>query len=64
MEQLVLSPLIWEVMRSLLPLAWVLVFNNAPRPLCPTVSPETTIIPAESSGKIPLVHDWEENGMI
>ena len=34
MEQLVLSLLIWEVTRSPLQLALVLVFNNAPRPLC------------------------------
>jgi len=34
MEQLVLSLLIWEVTRSPLQLALVLVFNNLPRPLC------------------------------
>src|SRR5262245_36286264 len=34
MEQLVLSLLIWQVTRSALPLALVLVFNNLPRPLC------------------------------
>ena len=34
MEQLVLSLLIWQVTRSPLPLALVLVFNNLPRPLC------------------------------
>ena len=34
MEQLVLSLLIWEVTRSPLQLAFVLVFNNLPRPLC------------------------------
>ncbi|WP_179137049.1 MFS transporter [Candidatus Entotheonella palauensis] len=34
MEQLVLSLLIWEVTRSPFQLALVLVFNNAPRPLC------------------------------
>ena len=34
MEQLVLGLLIWEVTRSPLQLALVLVFNNAPRPLC------------------------------
>ena len=34
MEHLVLSWLIWQVTRSPLPLALVLVFNNLPRPLC------------------------------
>jgi MFS family permease len=34
MEQLILSLLIWEVTRSPLQLAFVLVFNNLPRPLC------------------------------
>jgi MFS family permease len=34
MEHLVLSLLIWQVTRSPLPLALVLVFNNLPRPLC------------------------------
>jgi MFS family permease len=34
MEQMVLSWLIWQVTRSPLPLALVLVFNNLPRPLC------------------------------
>ena len=34
MEQLILSLLIWEVTRSPLQLALVLVFNNVPRPLC------------------------------
>src|SRR5215510_770554 len=34
MEHLVLSWLIWQVTRSPLPLAMVLVFNNLPRPLC------------------------------
>ncbi len=34
MEQLVLSLLVWEVTRSPLQLALVLVFNNLPRPLC------------------------------
>src|SRR4029453_11741310 len=34
MEHMVLSLLIWQVTRSPLPLALVLVFNNLPRPLC------------------------------
>src|SRR6058998_1245343 len=34
MEHMVLSWLIWQVTRSPLPLALVLVFNNLPRPLC------------------------------
>ena len=34
MEHLVLSWLIWQVTRSPLPLALVLVFNNPPRPWC------------------------------
>jgi MFS family permease len=38
MEQLVLSLLIWEVTRSPLQLALVLVFNNAPRPLCSPIT--------------------------
>ena len=38
MEQLVLSLLIWKVTRSPLQLALVLVFNNAPRPLCSPVT--------------------------
>jgi MFS family permease len=41
MEQLVLSLLIWEATRSPLQLALVLVFNNAPRPLC---SPFTGVL--------------------
>jgi MFS family permease len=38
MEQLVLSVLIWEVTQSPLQLALVLVFNNAPRPLCSPIT--------------------------
>lgn len=38
MEQLVLSLLIWEVTHSPLQLALVLVFNNAPRPLCSPIT--------------------------
>lgn len=34
MEHMVFSLLIWQVTRSPLPLALVLVFNNLPRPLC------------------------------